>query len=70
MRASDVKALQPPTQITQSDDPGVAYWMGGWESMRSAVLFMLEQDVPRPTWEFKPVVMSDSGGESQDASVS
>ena len=58
MRAADVKRLTPPPQITESDDPGIEYWLAGFETMRNAVLFLLDRDI-QPTWEFKPVDMAN-----------
>lgn len=44
MIAADVKKLQPPPQIFELEDEVQATWMAGFETMRSVVLFLLDEE--------------------------
>ena len=61
MKPADVKAITAPPPILESDDPYVKYWLGGFETMRSAIIKLLEMDSPADTepklpnmWSFTP----------------
>lgn len=59
MRAADIKRITPPAQITESDDPGAAAWLAGFETMRNAVLYLLSQEI-KPSWQFTPIERSSA----------
>ena len=59
VRVADIKAITAPPPILESDDPYVKYWLGGFETMRSAIIRLLEMDSPadaepkfKPEWSF------------------
>ena len=58
MRVADIKAITAPQPILESDDPYVKYWLGGFETMRSAIISLLELEQPKlpNMWTFTPTV--------------
>jgi len=59
MKPADVKAITAPPPILESSDPYVKYWLGGFETMRSAIIKLLEMEepaLPNSTWSFTPTV--------------
>lgn len=68
-----IKAITPPDQLFEhTSDHERAVWLAGFESMRNAVLFLIEENLAiRPSWKFTAVdikqlnhVKTDTGQES------